>query len=166
MAGVKVTDLTALGTAAPDDVMYIVDTTANQSKQIEVQNIYDGLPQFDSGTYSATVANETGGTVDSTNYEGIYSRVGNVVTFTIPIDITMDVASTNITFNLSIPIASAFTGLKQAYGVCTGNDEVFTFEVNSDDGTLGTAGDIYINLVTNTTTVLAYFTITVQYVIV
>jgi len=166
MAGVKVTDLTTLGTADANDIMYIVDTTANQSKQIQVQNIYDGLPQLDSGTYLATVANETGGTVDSTQYEGIYSRVGNVVTFTIPIDITMDVASTNITFNLSIPIASAFTNNKQAYGVCTGNAEVGTFEVRSDDGTLGDAGDIYITLVTNTTTVLAYFTITVQYVII
>jgi hypothetical protein len=167
MAGVKVTDLTALPTADPTDVMYIVDTSSNTSKHIEVQDIYSGLPQFDSGTYSATVANETGGTVDSTQYEGIYSRVGNVVTFTIPIDITMDVASTNITFNLSIPIASAFTGQKQAYGVCTGNDEVATFEVRSDDGTLGNAGEIYINLVTNTAgIVLGYFTINIQYVII
>jgi len=167
MAGVKVTDLTTLGAADPTDVFYIVDTTANQSKQIEVQDIYSGMPQLDSGTYSATVGNETGGTVDSTNYEGIYSRVGNVVTFTIPIDITMDVASTNITFNLSIPIASAFTGQKQAYGVCTGNDEVATFEVRSDDGTFGTGGEIYIDFNTNTAgIVLGYFTITVQYVII
>ena len=167
MAGVKVTDLTTLGAADPADVFYIVDTTANQSKQIEVQDIYSGMPQFDSGRYSATAANETGGTVDSTQYEGIYSRVGNVVTFTIIIDITMDVASTNITFNLSIPIASAFTGQKQAFGVCTGNDEVSTFTVSSDDGTLGNAGDIYINLVTNTATIsLTYFGITVQYEII
>ena len=166
MAGVKVTDLAVLGTAAPTDIFYIVDAATDQSKQIEVQDIYSGMPQLDSGTYSATVANETGGTVDSTNYEGIYSRVGNVVTFTIPIDITMGVASTNITFNLSIPIASAFTGQKQAYGVCTGNDEVLTFEVRSDDGTLGDAGDIHITLNTNTTTSLSYFTITVQYVII
>jgi len=166
MAGVKVTDLTTLGAADPTDIMYIVDAAANQSKQIQVQNIYDGLPQLDSGRYSATAANETGGTVDSTQYDGIYSRVGNVVTFTIIIDITMDVASTNITFNLSIPIASAFTGQKQAYGVCTGNAEVSTFTVSSDDGTLGNAGDIYINLVTNTSTSLAYFGITVQYEII
>jgi hypothetical protein len=166
MAGVKVTDLSTLGTAASDDILYIVDTSTNTSSQIEVQDIYSGMPQLDSGTYSATVANETGGTVDATNYEGIYSRVGNVVTFTIPIEITMDVASTNITFNLSIPIASAFTGLKQAYGVCTGNDEVSTFDVRSDDGTIGNAGDIYITLNTNSSVVLAYFTITVQYVII
>ena len=64
MAGVKVTDLTTLGAATATDILYIVDAVADQSKQIQVQNIYDGLPQFDSGTYSATVANETGGTVD------------------------------------------------------------------------------------------------------
>lgn len=167
MAGVKVTDLTTLGAADPTDVFYIVDTTANQSKQIEVQDIYSGMPQFDSGTYSATVANETGGTVDSTNYEGIYSRVGNVVTFTIIIDITMDGGSDTIDFNLSVPIASAFTGQKQAFGVCTGNDEVGRFEVRSDDGTFGTAGDIQITLITNTAGAsLSYFAITVQYLIV
>jgi hypothetical protein len=167
MAGVKVTDLTTLGTAASDDIMYIVDTSTNTSKQIEVQDIYSGMPQLDSGTYTATVANETGGTVDATNYEGIYSRVGNVVTFTIPIDITMGGGSSAIDFNLSIPIASAFANQKQAYGVCAGNVEIATFEVRSDDGTFGTAGDIQITLNTNTAAIsLPYFTITVQYFIV
>ncbi len=33
MAGVKVTDLTTLGAADATDVMYIVDTSANQSNQ-------------------------------------------------------------------------------------------------------------------------------------
>jgi hypothetical protein len=59
MAGVKVTDLTPLATAASDDIFYIVDTSSNTSKQIEVQDIYSGMPQFASGTYTPVVSNET-----------------------------------------------------------------------------------------------------------
>jgi hypothetical protein len=39
MAGVKVTDLPVLASAASDDVLYIVDTSTNQSRQIEVENL-------------------------------------------------------------------------------------------------------------------------------
>jgi len=38
MAGVKVTDLPVLATAAADDVLYIVDTSDNLSKQIAVED--------------------------------------------------------------------------------------------------------------------------------
>jgi hypothetical protein len=57
MAGVKVTDLTTLGTAASDDVMYIVDTSSNTSKQIEVGNIVNLQTAYDNGNVvnSATV---------------------------------------------------------------------------------------------------------------
>jgi len=39
MAGIKVTDLPVLGAAAPEDVMYIVDTSTNTSKQIAVEDL-------------------------------------------------------------------------------------------------------------------------------
>ena len=39
MAGIKVTDLPVLAESAPDDVMYIVDTSTNTSSQIEVADI-------------------------------------------------------------------------------------------------------------------------------
>jgi hypothetical protein len=39
MAGIKVTDLPVLAESAPDDVLYIVDTSTNTSKQIEVADI-------------------------------------------------------------------------------------------------------------------------------
>jgi hypothetical protein len=39
MAGIKVTDLPVLGAAAPDDVIYIVDTSTNTSKQITVEDV-------------------------------------------------------------------------------------------------------------------------------
>lgn len=123
MAGVKVTDLTPLGAAASDDVFYIVDTSANQSKKIEVQNIFDGMPQLASGTAALSVSNVTNSAVISLDYDCIYSRVGNVVTMTMPIVLVMDAGNNSTQFNLSLPIASDFTGQKQAYGVFFGSIE-------------------------------------------
>lgn len=50
MAGVKVTDLTTLGAADATDVMYIVDTSANQSKQIQVGNVVNLQTAYDNGS--------------------------------------------------------------------------------------------------------------------
>ena len=111
MAGVKVTDLTALGTAASDDIFYIVDTSSNQSKKIEVQNIYDGMPQFDSGTYTPVVSGENNGVV-VTFAKGFYSRVGTIVTVSFLLDVQLDALETTGSFNLDLPIASSFGGDK------------------------------------------------------
>lgn len=115
MAGVKVTDLTALGTAAPDDVMYIVDTTANQSKQIEVQNIYDGLPQFSSGEFTPVISGENDCT--ATCLRAIYSRVNDIVTCSYYMSITLDPTFTIGSYNISPPVASTFTNARDAFGV-------------------------------------------------
>ena len=116
MAGVKVTDLTTLGTADPSDIMYIVDATANQSKQIEVQNIYSGLPQFESGTFTPTVSNETFNEV-VTPLAAYYSRVNDVVTCTYFLDVALDATETEADFELSLPVASNFTNLKDLVGI-------------------------------------------------
>jgi hypothetical protein len=50
MAGVKVTDLTPLATAANDDIFYIVDTSSNTSKQIEVGNVVNLQTAYDNGS--------------------------------------------------------------------------------------------------------------------
>jgi hypothetical protein len=117
MAGVKVTDLTTLGTADPADIMYIVDTTANQSKQIEVQNIYDGLPQFSSGNYTPTIS----GANDCTPsvLRALYSRVDNIVTMSVYFDITLDTGITTGSFNISPPVGSDFANARDAFGVIT-----------------------------------------------
>ena len=115
MAGVKVTDLTTLGTADPNDVMYIVDTTANQSKKIEVQNIYDGLPQFASGNFTPTVSGENDCT--ATCLRALYSRVNNVVTCSYYMSITLDPTFTVGSYNISPPVASTFTNARDAFGV-------------------------------------------------
>ena len=117
MAGVKVTDLTTLGTADPTDIMYIVDTTANQSKQIEVQNIYDGLPQFSSGSYTPTISGPNNCT--ATVLRAIYSRVDNIVTMSLYLDIDLDPTYTTGSFNISPPVGSDFLNARDAFGVIT-----------------------------------------------
>jgi hypothetical protein len=117
MAGVKVTDLTALGTADANDIMYIVDTTANQSKKIEVQNLYDGLPQFESGNFTPTISGETD--CVATCLRALYSRVDNIVTCSYYMNIQMDPAITTGSYNISPPVASTFTNARDAFGVVT-----------------------------------------------
>lgn len=117
MAGVKVTDLTTLGTADATDILYIVDTTANQSKQIEVQNIYDGLPQFESGNYTPTIsgANDCVPSV----LRALYSRVDNIVTMSVYFDVQLDPTFALGSFNISPPVGSDFANARDAFGVIT-----------------------------------------------
>lgn len=120
MAGVKVTDLTTLGTADATDVFYIVDTSANQSKKIEVQNIYDGLPQFESGIYTPTISGENNCLISPLRAH--YSRVNNIVTATINFDFELTGGNTTGSFNLSPPVGSTFASPRDAFGVLTPMD--------------------------------------------
>ena len=134
MAGVKVTDLPALGTAAPDDILYIVDTTADQSRKIEVQDIYSGMPQFESGTFTPTISGLINN-ISVTALSGIYSRVGNVVTASVIVDATFDTLATQGAFQFSLPIASNFAVDSDCIGtVVFGLDltELFYFDVIAD----------------------------------
>ena len=115
MAGVKVTDLTTLGTADATDILYIVDTTANQSKQIEVQDIYSGLPQFESGNFTPTISGENDCTASC--LRALYSRVNNIVTCSYYMSITLDPTFTTGSYNISPPVASVFTNARDAFGV-------------------------------------------------
>jgi hypothetical protein len=115
MAGVKVTDLTTLGAADATDILYIVDTTANQSKQIQVQNIYDGLPQFSSGEFTPVISGENDCTASC--LRAIYSRVGNIVTCSYYMSITLDPTFTLGSYNISPPVGSDFTNARDAFGV-------------------------------------------------
>jgi hypothetical protein len=117
MAGVKVTDLTSTSTAAATDVFYIVDTGSNTSKQIEVQDIYSGMPQFASGSFTPVISNETDCTVIA--LRGIYSRVDNVVTMSLYLSIGLDTAGSTGTFNIDLPVASTFANTRDLYGVAS-----------------------------------------------
>jgi hypothetical protein len=119
MAGVKVTDLTTLGTADPADVMYIVDSSSNQSKQIEVQNIYSGMPQFESGAFTPTVSDEVDCNV--TPIQAFYQRVDNIVNCSYFLNVVLDTGETTGAFNLSLPLASDFTQPKQLFGIVAHN---------------------------------------------
>lgn len=115
MAGVKVTDLTSTSTAASTDVFYIVDTGSNTSKQIEVGDIYSGMPQFASGSYTPVVSNETNNS--TITIEGaLYSRVGDIVTVTIKLIVILDTGETTTNFNLSLPISTTFTDRSELIG--------------------------------------------------
>lgn len=108
MAGVKVTDLTVTSTAAIDDIMYIVDTSSNTSKQIEVQDIYSGMPQFDSGIYTPTPSN-VANSASVTAISSFYSRVNDIVTMLITLQISLGSGETTTSFNLDLPIPSNFS---------------------------------------------------------
>ena len=129
MAGVKVTDLTSTSTAAATDVFYIVDTGANQSKQIEVQNIYSGMPQFASGSFTPVISDEVdivGATVDG----GLYSRVGDIVTMSFRFGFALDTGESNGMFSFSLPIATNFTTRYQLMGVAKLNNTAVTDTTN------------------------------------
>jgi hypothetical protein len=117
MAGIKVTDLPVLGAAAPDDVMYIVETLTGTSKQISVEDIVGGIPDIESGAWNPTATN-TGSTNPIVTIQGgNYSRVGTVVTCSLFLDLEMGAAENTAQFELDLPIASNFTNAKNAFGV-------------------------------------------------
>jgi hypothetical protein len=108
MAGVKITDLTPLATAASDDLLYIVDisdTTESPqgtSKQIEVGNL------FESGTWTPTFSAEDNACSNAAVVKAFYSRVGNIVTCTIYGTVDLDFFSfSDGTITTTFPIASA-----------------------------------------------------------
>jgi len=111
MAGIKVTDLPVLGAAAADDVFYIVDTSTNTSKQIEVGDI------LKSGTFTPTISSITPIAVTvPTVSDMIYQRVGNVVTCSFYFEIVFPVGETDVAFNFSLPISSNFTASTDLIG--------------------------------------------------
>lgn len=164
MAGVKVTDLTTTTTAAVDDIFYIVDTSSNTSKQIEVQNIYSGMPQFESGTFTPTVSNETFNEV-VTPLATYYSRVNDVVNCTYFLQVDLDTGQTQAAFELSLPVASNFTNVKDLVGIISHDQD--TSEL--------AAWALAANTVNNTASIgltsvstaysFAYIYITVQYLV-
>jgi hypothetical protein len=159
MAGVKVTDLPSLGTAASDDIMYIVDTSTNTSKQIEVQNLINGLPDLSSGVYTPVVTDETYSEV-VTVYDSFYQRIANIVNVSIRLEVALDAAEVNAQFKLSLPVSTTFTGARQVNGSITtetsiatltdtGLNSVPTTDTIEINLTAASAGDAFIFLFVN-----------------
>lgn len=106
MAGVKVTDLTPTTTAAATDVFYIVDTGSNTSKQIEVGDIYSGMPQFQTGNNfcgaSISLGNANAAIMGGISY---YSKIDNIVNFAfnLQVEFIAEIACTVKLDNPAIP---------------------------------------------------------------
>jgi hypothetical protein len=111
MAGVKITDLTPLATAASGDLLYIVDVSdttespQGTSKSIEVGNVLD----FESGTWTPTFSGEDNACSNAAVTKAFYSRVGNIVTCTIygTVDLDFSTGFSDGTISTTFPIASA-----------------------------------------------------------
>jgi hypothetical protein len=116
MAGVKITDLGALGSAASDDLLYIVDVSdfsespQGTSKKIEVGNM------FSSGSYTPTISGETNGIIVSVN-SATYIKVGNIATVSAQLNIQLDSGEVQGAFEIELPVASNFTSGKQCFGL-------------------------------------------------
>jgi len=164
MAGVKVTDLTTLGAADATDVMYIVDTSANQSKQIELQNIYSGMPQFESGTFTPTVSNETYNEV-VIPLATYYSRVNDVVNCTYYLEVQLDASELTAQFELSLPVATNFANIKDLIGIIAHNSNVSELSGwGISANTVNNTAEISLSAVT-TGYNYQYIYITVQYLV-
>ena len=106
MAGKKITDLTALATSAAGDYLCIVDVSdTSQSpegttKKIEVGNI------LESGAFAPTISSLTGAVTGFGGPDGVYSKVGNVVTFTFSVNLDLDFSSfLTGTFGFTLPVS-------------------------------------------------------------
>lgn len=110
MAGVKITDLGTLATAASDDLLYIVDVSTDTSKAIEVGNM------FSSGSYTPTISGEVNGIGVIPNL-ATFIKVGGIVTVSAQLGIQLDTGEVDGSFEMSLPVASEFTSTKNLFGL-------------------------------------------------
>lgn len=164
MAGVKITDLGILTAPVSADLLYIVDVSDTSqspqgtSKQIELGNVLD----FESGTFTPTFSSISGsGTIDQ--QFAFYSRVGSIVTYTFVAYIAGDPLEYGISFQVDIPIASAFTNDLQAIGLKSNKslDET-SMTLFSNDAN----GKIYIGLISQSQYLTGVYTFIIQYQVV
>jgi hypothetical protein len=123
MAGVKITDLATITSAANDDLLYIVDVSnttqspEGTSSQIEVGNM------FSSGTYTPTFSGYVNGIVVTPN-SASFIKVGSIVSVSAQLEIVLDTAQTTGTFEMSLPVASDFANQKNLFGLMQYSDMV------------------------------------------
>ena len=99
MAGIKVTDLPVLGAAETDDVFYIVDTSTNTSKQIEVGDL------FSSGTFTPTISAVTNDAIVSIS-DCFFAKVGKWGNLSFVLDCQMDAGCSGTSFQITLPFTT------------------------------------------------------------
>ena len=165
MAGVKITDLGTLTTAVDADLLYIVDVSDTSqspegtSKQIELGNM------FSSGTYTPTFSGEVNGIIVTPN-SATFIKVGNIVTVSAQLDITMDTGEVTGSFEMSLPVASDFTSPKNLFGLMqySFGPGILAEIVGLTIGAETTNNTCFVDLVVATATAnLTYCTIQFQY---
>lgn len=168
MAGIKITDLTPLGEAAINDLLYIVDVSdttqspQGTSKQIEVGKM------FSSGTYSPTISDGTNG-IDANVNLATYIQVGNIVSVSALLEITLAAGETFGSFEIELPIASDFINEKECYGLIQYSfgsnilSEIVVASISAE--TTNNTCEVYLETATASIN-LAYVTIQFQYLIV
>lgn len=88
-----------------------------------------------SNTWTPTISN-TSNISSSTAYQNIYSRVGNVITLSGSVRIATP-ATGATSFQINIPTSSAFTSVRDASGVASGNAVNFgTVQANTSNGNI------------------------------
>ncbi len=75
------------------------------------------MAQLESGSFTPTISDKVD--CDVTVLRGIYSRVNNVVTMTLYLNIALDNVAGSGTFNVALPVASTFATARDCYGTAT-----------------------------------------------
>ena len=127
MAGIKITDLSALSVAESADYLCIVDVSdtsqspAGTTKKIELGNVVQ------SGTWTPTLDGVDGACSNPQLINAKYSRVGNIVTCTIYGTVDLDFTTFNSGyFNFDYPFAPTTNNSIGACGV-----RGFTGQINT-----------------------------------
>ena len=114
------------------------------------------------GATMLSASNVTDNATVSITHDCIYSRSGDAVVVTQPLEITMAPGSSSTVFNLSLPVPTTFSSTRQAYAVCHSSNEAefSAFGVTSDTITNG----ITINVTSvNNGASFSYFMIMAHY---
>ena len=155
MAGIKITDLTALTTSAAGDYLCIVDVSdttqspEGTTKKIEVSNIIPSAPPtVNSGTWTPTFGDFTGCVVGVTAINAYYTRIGNIVTATIEASADLDFSISSFGYcDCDVPVATSLgerIGLGQLLinstncNIASNTSKIYFYSTSSSD--IGTAG--------------------------
>jgi hypothetical protein len=104
MAGVKITDLTTITSAASDDLLYIVDVSnttqspQGTSSQIEVGKI------ISNGTWTPVISNQTGTATINVIGTSRYSIINGICTDLCRVSVEMDTGQTIEEFNITCAV--------------------------------------------------------------